>query len=176
MIALVCSTMRPGRRACKSGRGCVVMSMFRPLIECTYNHPCLCLFLLDPPQAHILFLGAADPETQCMLHMCVWFGCYTLSCVLCVAVLELSMHSDLLTSHPAQTYGHAGPCVKKLDKCPHQAHNKCSQISSQPDGMDFFFTDRSHAIRFMTFLRGVVPIRWVRGALRVCVCETRGVL
>ena len=42
----------------------------------------------------------------------------------------------------------------------HRAHVKTSSIGSQPDGMDFFFSERNQAVRFLDFLKNVVPVRY----------------
>ncbi|KAJ0402209.1 hypothetical protein P43SY_008073 [Pythium insidiosum] len=41
----------------------------------------------------------------------------------------------------------------------HRAHEKTSNIESHPDGVDFFFTERNHALRFVDFLRESVPLK-----------------
>ncbi len=43
----------------------------------------------------------------------------------------------------------------------HRVHEKASQIESQPDGVDFFFVERNHALRFLDFLQETVPIKYV---------------
>lgn len=42
----------------------------------------------------------------------------------------------------------------------HNAHKDVSNIKGQPDGLDFFFQSRSHAIKFVDFLQAVVPCRY----------------
>lgn len=42
----------------------------------------------------------------------------------------------------------------------HNAHKDVSNIKAQPDGLDFFFQSRSHAIKFVDFLQAVVPCRY----------------
>jgi nonsense-mediated mRNA decay protein 3 len=42
----------------------------------------------------------------------------------------------------------------------HRAHEKTSNIESQPDGLDFFFTERNHALRFVDFLQESVPMKY----------------
>jgi len=41
----------------------------------------------------------------------------------------------------------------------HRAHDKTTSIESHPDGVDFFFAERNHALRFQDFLREAVPIK-----------------
>ena len=41
----------------------------------------------------------------------------------------------------------------------HDAHSYALSIKSQPDGIDFFFGERSHALRFISFLESVTPLR-----------------
>ncbi|DAZ94201.1 TPA: hypothetical protein N0F65_000428 [Lagenidium giganteum] len=41
----------------------------------------------------------------------------------------------------------------------HRAHEKTTSIESQPDGVDFFFSERNHALRFVDFLQESVPIK-----------------
>ncbi|KAJ9121479.1 hypothetical protein QFC22_002095 [Naganishia vaughanmartiniae] len=41
----------------------------------------------------------------------------------------------------------------------HNAHKDCLTISEKRDGLDFFYADRSSAIKMTEFLNGVVPIR-----------------
>jgi len=41
----------------------------------------------------------------------------------------------------------------------HDAHSYALSITSQPDGIDFFFGERNHALRFISFLEGVIPLR-----------------
>ena len=42
----------------------------------------------------------------------------------------------------------------------HNAHKDVSNIKGQPDGLDFFFQSRSHAIKFVEFLQAVTPCRY----------------
>lgn len=42
----------------------------------------------------------------------------------------------------------------------HNAHKDVSNIKGQPDGLDFFFQSRSHALKFVDFLQAVVPCRY----------------
>lgn len=42
----------------------------------------------------------------------------------------------------------------------HNAHKDVSNIKGQPDGLDFFFQSRSHAIKFVDFLQAVTPCRY----------------
>ncbi len=42
----------------------------------------------------------------------------------------------------------------------HNAHKDVSNIKGQPDGLDFFFQSRSHALKFIDFLQAVVPCRY----------------
>ncbi|KDO34280.1 hypothetical protein SPRG_01450 [Saprolegnia parasitica CBS 223.65] len=41
----------------------------------------------------------------------------------------------------------------------HRVHEKTSSIESHPDGVDFFFVERNHALRFVDFLSETVPIK-----------------
>jgi nonsense-mediated mRNA decay protein 3 len=41
----------------------------------------------------------------------------------------------------------------------HDAHLYALKIQSQPDGIDFFFGQRSHALRFISFLESISPLR-----------------
>ena len=41
----------------------------------------------------------------------------------------------------------------------HHAHQQVIRIRSQPDGLDFFFASRSHAIKMVEFFSAVVPVR-----------------
>ena len=41
----------------------------------------------------------------------------------------------------------------------HQAHRQTNNIKTTRDGLDFFFDQRNHALRFVDFLATVVPIR-----------------
>lgn len=41
----------------------------------------------------------------------------------------------------------------------HNAHEKASSIKSFPDGINFYFADRSHALRFVDFLQESVPTK-----------------
>ncbi len=41
----------------------------------------------------------------------------------------------------------------------HRAHEKTCNIEAHPDGVDFFFTERNHALRFVDFLRESVPLK-----------------
>lgn len=41
----------------------------------------------------------------------------------------------------------------------HHAHQQVIRIRSQPDGLDFFFASRSHAIKLVEFFGAVVPVR-----------------
>lgn len=50
----------------------------------------------------------------------------------------------------------------------HRAHEKASSIKSFPDGIDFYFADRSQALRFTDFLQESVPVRFVE-----CIYITR---
>eukprot|EP00759_Apiculatamorpha_spiralis_P044569 PhF_6_TR41549/c0_g1_i1/m.62937/K07562/NMD3; nonsense-mediated mRNA decay protein 3 len=40
----------------------------------------------------------------------------------------------------------------------HGMHKECTKIQSQPDGLDFFFAHRSHGLRFLDFIGGLVPL------------------
>lgn len=41
----------------------------------------------------------------------------------------------------------------------HQAHSKCTTIQQMPGGIDFFFSERSHARSFIEFLQSIAPVR-----------------
>jgi len=41
----------------------------------------------------------------------------------------------------------------------HGMHEKCINVEQVPMGIDFFFSERSHALKFMDFLGAMVPIR-----------------
>lgn len=41
----------------------------------------------------------------------------------------------------------------------HNAHKDTINISEKRDGLDFFYTERNHAIKMVEFLAGVVPVR-----------------
>ena len=41
----------------------------------------------------------------------------------------------------------------------HNAHENAIGFKVQPDGLDFFFVERSHALRFLDFVQGMVPMR-----------------
>ncbi|CAH0482201.1 unnamed protein product [Peronospora belbahrii] len=41
----------------------------------------------------------------------------------------------------------------------HRAHEKTTNIESQPDGVDFFFSERNHALRFVDFLQESIPMK-----------------
>eukprot|EP00644_Phytophthora_capsici_P010847 jgi/Phyca11/6050/fgenesh1_pm.PHYCAscaffold_9_\ len=41
----------------------------------------------------------------------------------------------------------------------HRAHEKTTNIESHPDGVDFFFSERNHALRFVDFLQESVPMK-----------------
>jgi nonsense-mediated mRNA decay protein 3 len=40
------------------------------------------------------------------------------------------------------------------------AHSTTINIKERPDGLDFFFSNRSHAMKFVDFLQAVVPVRY----------------
>eukprot|EP00010_Vexillifera_abyssalis_P004754 CAMPEP_0201552722 /NCGR_PEP_ID=MMETSP0173_2-20130828/17064_1 /ASSEMBLY_ACC=CAM_ASM_000268 /TAXON_ID=218659 /ORGANISM="Vexillifera sp., Strain DIVA3 564/2" /LENGTH=510 /DNA_ID=CAMNT_0047963247 /DNA_START=92 /DNA_END=1624 /DNA_ORIENTATION=+ len=42
----------------------------------------------------------------------------------------------------------------------HNAHQDCINIKEFPDGLDFYFHTRSHAVKFVDFLGAVTPTRW----------------
>lgn len=42
----------------------------------------------------------------------------------------------------------------------HSAHRDTSNIKESKDGIDFYYTNRSHALKMLNFLESVVPIRW----------------
>ena len=41
----------------------------------------------------------------------------------------------------------------------HKAHEKCSSLKTFPDGIDFYFPERTHALRFVDFLQETVPLK-----------------
>jgi NMD protein affecting ribosome stability and mRNA decay len=41
----------------------------------------------------------------------------------------------------------------------HSAHTNTVSVKNAPDGVDFFFGNRSHALKFNDFLGSVVPIK-----------------
>lgn len=43
----------------------------------------------------------------------------------------------------------------------HKAHEKAIKIMDQPDGLDFFYAHRSHALKFIDFLHSVTPLKFV---------------
>ena len=43
----------------------------------------------------------------------------------------------------------------------HHAHVNTINIKEFPDGLDFYFHNRSHAIKFVEFLQSIIPIRYV---------------
>eukprot|EP01116_Phalansterium_solitarium_P014670 TRINITY_DN3242_c0_g1_i1.p1 TRINITY_DN3242_c0_g1~~TRINITY_DN3242_c0_g1_i1.p1 ORF type:complete len:509 (-),score=207.42 TRINITY_DN3242_c0_g1_i1:481-2007(-) len=42
----------------------------------------------------------------------------------------------------------------------YNAHTNCINIKERPDGLDFYYDHRSHALRFLDFLQNVAPIRF----------------
>lgn len=42
----------------------------------------------------------------------------------------------------------------------HNAHNATLNIKDQPDGLDFFFGHRSHALKLLDFLQAICPVRF----------------
>lgn len=42
----------------------------------------------------------------------------------------------------------------------HKAHNTATNIKETADGLDFFYSHRSHAMKMIDFLQTVVPIRY----------------
>lgn len=42
----------------------------------------------------------------------------------------------------------------------HNVHKTITNIKERPDGLDFFYQNRAHAIKFIEFLQSVVPIRY----------------
>lgn len=42
----------------------------------------------------------------------------------------------------------------------HSAHTNTLSIREMPDGIDFYFDHRSHALKFVDFVQGVVPVRF----------------
>lgn len=43
----------------------------------------------------------------------------------------------------------------------HNAHTNTINIKEFPDGLDFYFHNRSHAVKFVEFLQSIVPIRYI---------------
>ena len=41
----------------------------------------------------------------------------------------------------------------------HNAHDATLQIKTLPDGIDFFFAQRSHALRFIDFVSSIMSVR-----------------
>ena len=41
----------------------------------------------------------------------------------------------------------------------HGMHEKCINVEQVPEGIDFFFSERSHALKFLDFLGAMVPLR-----------------
>ncbi|CAM9394601.1 unnamed protein product [Ectocarpus sp. 12 AP-2014] len=50
----------------------------------------------------------------------------------------------------------------------HNAHSQCTNIQTFKDGMDFYFTEKSHSARFVDFLEGVVPTKASRSRGKFC--------
>ncbi len=46
----------------------------------------------------------------------------------------------------------------------HGVDESCSNVRDIHEGVDFFFANRQHAIKFIDFLQNVVPIRCARCA------------
>ena len=42
----------------------------------------------------------------------------------------------------------------------HGAHAQTTNIKERPDGLDFYFQNRSHAVKFIEFISAVVPARF----------------
>jgi 60S ribosomal export protein NMD3 len=42
----------------------------------------------------------------------------------------------------------------------YSAHSQIINVKEFPDGLDFFFHNRSHAVKFVDFLQSVVPVRY----------------
>jgi len=42
----------------------------------------------------------------------------------------------------------------------HNAHHSTLNIKEQPDGLDFFFSHRSHALKLLDFLQAVAPVKF----------------
>jgi len=42
----------------------------------------------------------------------------------------------------------------------HGAHSNCINVKEMPDGIDFYFSHRSHCLKFVDFLQQVVPVRF----------------
>jgi nonsense-mediated mRNA decay protein 3 len=41
----------------------------------------------------------------------------------------------------------------------HQAHSRCINVESYRDGLDFYFVEKNHAVRFVDFLEATIPCR-----------------
>ena len=57
----------------------------------------------------------------------------------------------------------------------HNAHSDCLNIVTFRDGMDFYFTEKQKAVRFIDFLESHVPTKVTSGVRRYILmfCETR---
>lgn len=42
----------------------------------------------------------------------------------------------------------------------HGAHQNTINIKEKPDGLDFYYTNRSHAMKLIDFLQAVTPIKY----------------
>lgn len=42
----------------------------------------------------------------------------------------------------------------------HNVHSNCINVKDRPDGLDFYFNNRSHAIKLIEFLQNIVSIRY----------------
>ena len=60
----------------------------------------------------------------------------------------------------------------------HNAHSECINIVTFRDGMDFYFTEKQKAVRFIDFLEGHVPIKvkYARKLVSADHCSNQGVL
>jgi nonsense-mediated mRNA decay protein 3 len=58
----------------------------------------------------------------------------------------------------------------------HHAHSECINIVTFRDGMDFYFTDKQKAVRFIDFLEGHVPIKvkYARKLVSADHCSNQG--
>lgn len=42
----------------------------------------------------------------------------------------------------------------------HNAHLSCINVKERPDGIDFYYSQKNHAIKFIEFLQALVPLRY----------------
>jgi nonsense-mediated mRNA decay protein 3 len=43
----------------------------------------------------------------------------------------------------------------------YKMHQNCINIKERPDGLDFYFNNKSHALKFKEFVNTVTPIRFL---------------